>query len=109
MKHAILVVDDESAQRQLLSGSLSRDYSVVTAASGLEATQLLSHRSFDLIITDERMPGMTGIELIRWVREHAPEIPIVVMTAYGSVETAVEAMKLGAEDYLTKPLKSLDE
>jgi len=109
MKHAILVVDDESAQRQLLSGSLSRDYNVVTAASALEATQLLSHRSFDLIITDERMPGMTGIELIRWVREHAPEIPVVVMTAYGSVETAVEAMKLGAEDYLTKPLKSLDE
>ena len=109
MKHAILVVDDESAQRQLLSGSLSRDYSVVTAASALEATQLLSHRSFDLIITDERMPGMTGIELIRWVRERAPEIPIVVLTAFGSVETAVEAMKLGAEDYLAKPLKSLEE
>ncbi len=109
MRHAILVVDDEPAQRQLLSGSLSRDYTVVTAASGLEATQLLSHRSFDLIITDERMPGMTGIELIRWVRERAPEIPTVVLTAYGSVETAVEAMKLGAEDYLAKPLKSLDE
>jgi two-component system response regulator AtoC len=109
MKHAILVVDDESAQRQLLSGSLDRDYSVVTAASASEATQLLSHRSFDLVITDERMPGMTGIELIRWVRERAPEIPIVVLTAYGSVETAVEAMKLGADDYLAKPLKSIDE
>jgi DNA-binding NtrC family response regulator len=109
VKHAILVVDDEPAQRQLLTGSLSRDYTVVTAASGLEATQLLSHRSFDLVITDERMPGMTGIELIRWIRERAPETPVVVLTAYGSVDSAVEAMKLGAEDYLAKPLKSLDE
>ncbi len=109
MKHTILVVDDEPAQRQLLSGSLSRDYAVVTAANGLEATQLLANRSFDLIITDERMPGMNGIDLIRWARERVPEIPIVVLTAFGSVETAVEAMKLGAEDYLTKPLKSPDE
>ena len=109
MRHTILIVDDEAAQRQLLSGSLGRDYDVVAAGNGLEATQLLANRSFDLIITDERMPGMDGIGLIRWARENCPETPIIVLTAFGSVETAVEAMKLGAEDYLTKPLKSPDE
>jgi len=109
MKHSILIVDDEPAQRQLLSAALAKEYSVVAAANGIEATQLLSQRSFDLVITDQRMPGMGGIELIKWIRERIPEIPIVVLTAHGSVETAVEAMKLGAQEYLTKPLKSPEE
>jgi DNA-binding NtrC family response regulator len=109
MKFSILVVDDEAGQRQFINGSLAKDYEVVTAANGLEASQLLSHRSFSLVITDERMPDMGGIELIRWMREKSPETPVVVLTAYGSVETAVEAIKLGAEEYLTKPLKSPEE
>jgi DNA-binding NtrC family response regulator len=109
MKNSILVVDDESAQRQLLAASLGNDYLVVAAANGTEAVQLLSARSFDLVITDERMPEMDGIELIRWVHEHMPETPIIVLTAYGSIATAVEAIKLGAHEYLTKPLKSPDE
>lgn len=109
MNYSILIVDDEPAQRQLLSGSLAKEYAVTTAADGVEATQLLVSRSYDLIITDERMPRMDGIELIKWIREQMPEIPIIVLTAYGSIETAVEAMKLGAQEYLTKPLKSLDE
>lgn len=109
MKYTLLIVDDEPAQRQLLAGSLSRDYDVVAAADGVEATQLLAARSFDLIITDERMPRMGGIELIQWVRERMPEIPIIVLTAYGSVQTAVEAIKLGAQEYLTKPLKNPEE
>jgi DNA-binding NtrC family response regulator len=109
MKQTILVVDDEPGQRQFVSGALGRNYDVVTAANGAEASQLLSHRSFGLVITDERMPGMGGLELIRWIREKSPETPVIVLTAYGSVETAVEAIKLGAEEYLTKPLKSPDE
>jgi DNA-binding NtrC family response regulator len=109
MKFTVLVVDDEPGQRQFISGSLSKEYEIVTAANGLEASQLLSHRSFNLVITDERMPVMGGIELIRWMREKSPEIPVIVLTAYGSVETAVEAIKLGAEEYLMKPLKSPDE
>jgi DNA-binding NtrC family response regulator len=109
MKRTILIVDDEPGQRQFLSGSLSREYDTVTAANGQEAAQLLAHRSFSLVITDERMPGMGGIELIRWMRENSPETPVIVLTAYGSVETAVEAIKLGAEEYLTKPLKSPEE
>jgi len=109
MKNSILVVDDEPAQRQLLTASLDKDYQVVTAANGAEAVQLLSARSFDLVITDECMPGMTGIELIQWTRERMPEVPIIVLTAFGSIATAVEAMKLGAQEYLTKPLASPDE
>ncbi len=109
MKYTILVVDDEPGQRQFISGSLSREYEIAAAANGLEASQLLSHHSFSLVITDERMPGMSGIELIRWMREKSPETPVIVLTAYGSVETAVEAIKLGAEEYLTKPLKSPEE
>jgi len=109
MKHSILVVDDEPAQRQLLTAALNKDYLMVAAANGLEAMQLLSARSFDLVITDERMPDMGGIELVKWLRERMPEIPVIVLTAYGSIATAVEAMKLGAQEYLTKPLKSPDE
>jgi len=109
MKSTILVVDDQPGQRQFISGSLAREHEIVTAANGLEASQLLSHRSFDLVITDERMPGMSGIDLIRWMRDKSPETPVIVLTAYGSVQTAVEAIKLGAEEYLTKPLKSPEE
>jgi DNA-binding NtrC family response regulator len=109
VKTSILIVDDEPAQRQLLMASLNRDYTVTAAASVAEAMQLLSARSFDLVITDERMPEASGIELIRWAREHVPEMPVIVLTAYGSIPTAVEAMKVGAQEYLTKPLKSPDE
>jgi DNA-binding NtrC family response regulator len=109
MKFSILVVDDEPSQRQFISGSLAKEYEVMTAANGIEASQLLSHRSFGLVITDERMPGMGGIELIRWMREKSPETPVIMLTAYGSIETAVEAIKSGAEEYLTKPLKSPEE
>jgi DNA-binding NtrC family response regulator len=109
MKSSILVVDDEPSQRQFISGSLAKEYEVVTAANGMEASQLLSHRGFSLVITDERMPGMNGIELVRWMREKSPETPIIVLTAYGSIQTAVEAIKLGAEEYLIKPLKSPEE
>ncbi|RPJ61248.1 MAG: sigma-54-dependent Fis family transcriptional regulator [Acidobacteria bacterium] len=109
VKFSILVADDEAPQRQLMRAVLEKDFSVVTAANGEEARQLLTQRSFDLVITDERMPVVTGSELIRWMKEHAPETPVVVLTAFGSIQTAVEAIKLGAADYLTKPLKSPEE
>jgi len=108
MIHAILVVDDEPGQRQFISGAL-KEYEIITAANGEEASQILLHRSVSLVITDERMPKMSGVELIRWMHSRMPEIPVIVLTAYGSVETAVEAVKAGAEEYLTKPLKSPEE
>lgn len=108
-KPSILVVDDESGQRQFLRAVLEKDFDVTTAANGNEAVQLLRHKAFDLVITDQQMPEMSGIELIAWTQEHAPEIPIIVLTAYGTIQTAVEAMKLGARDYLNKPLQSPEE
>ena len=109
MKDSILVVDDESAQRQLLSSVLSSSYQVVTANDGAMAVGILQKRSFNLIITDENMPNMNGSELISWIRNNGIQTPIVVLTAYGSIQTAVEAMKIGAQDYLTKPLKNPEE
>jgi len=109
IKPSILVVDDEAGQRQFLRAVLEKDFQVVTAADGREATQLLENKAFDLVITDQQMPNMSGIELITWAREHVPEIPIIVLTAYGTIQTAVEAMKLGAQEYLNKPLQSPEE
>jgi DNA-binding NtrC family response regulator len=109
VKPSILVVDDEAGQRQFLRAVLEKEFDIVTAADGQEATQLLESKAFDLVITDQQMPRMSGIELITWAREHVPEIPIIVLTAYGTIQTAVEAMKLGAQEYLNKPLQSPEE
>jgi two-component system response regulator FlrC len=109
MSPTLLIVDDEPAQRQLMRAVLENDYELVTAADGHEAKQLLERRTFDLVITDERMPNITGSELVAWAHEHLPEIPFIVLTAHGSIETAVQAIKLGATDYLSKPLGSPEE
>ncbi len=109
VRHTILVVDDEPAQRQFLRAVLEREYQVSSAASGEEARKLLQNRGFDLVISDQRMPGMSGLELLAWIREHQPEVPVVLLTAFGSIDSAVEAMKMGAEDYLTKPVESPDQ
>lgn len=109
MKNSILIVDDEAAQRQLLRTVIEKNYMIQTANDGHEAKNILEQYSFDLIITNERMPNMNGIKLIKWIRDHVREIPVIVLTAYGSIQTAVEAIKLGAQDYLTKPLKNPDE
>jgi len=109
VRFSILVADDEASQRQLMRAVLEKDFAVAAAANGEEARQLLTQRKFDLVITDERMPAMSGSELVRWMRENLPDTPVIVLTAFGSIQTAVEAIKLGAADYLTKPLKSPDE
>ena len=109
VRHSILVVDDEPAQRQLVRAVLEGKYEISSAAGGEEARRMLSGRGFDLVITDQRMTPMTGIELLAWIREHTPETPVIVLTAYGTIDSAVEAVKLGAEEYLSKPFKSPDE
>ncbi|UCF37799.1 MAG: sigma-54-dependent Fis family transcriptional regulator [Acidobacteriota bacterium] len=109
ISHSILIIDDEPAQRQFLRAVLQKTYSVSSAASGEEAKELLSSRTFDLVVTDQRMPGISGIELIPWLKQRSPETPIIVLTAYGTIDSAVEAMKVGADDYLTKPVKNPDE
>ncbi|MGD9380307.1 MAG: response regulator, partial [candidate division WOR-3 bacterium] len=105
----ILVVDDESAQRELLAGFLKKQGHVVTtAASGVEAVGLNTTTGFDLAILDLKMPELDGIETIVRMKEIDPETYFVVLTGYGTVESAVRAMKSGAYDYLNKPV-NLDE
>ena len=105
----ILVVDDEPAQRELVSGFLARHgFEVTTARDGAEALERFRREPVDLILTDQKMPGLSGLELTQAARAVNPEVAVVVMTAYGTIEHAVAAIKAGATDYLTKPL-NLDE
>jgi two-component system NtrC family response regulator len=105
----ILVVDDEEPQRRVLAGFLRKaGYEVEARGSAREALELAATRTVDLVLTDLRMPGQGGIELLDALHGVNPEIPVVVMTAYGTVASAVDAMKRGAADYLSKPV-DLDE
>ncbi len=109
MKAFVLVVDDDDANRVTLERILSREgLDVVHAASGRAAMELLREHRVDLVLTDLKMPGMTGIDLLKAARVVDPDMEVVVMTAYGTVETAVEAMKEGAYDFVSKPLKRVE-
>jgi len=100
----ILVVDDEEAMRESLAAWLIKgDYGVDMAPSGVKALEALSRRPFDLALVDIKMPGMDGHELLRRIKEEHPATMVVMITAYGSIESAVKAMKEGANDYLLKP------
>jgi DNA-binding NtrC family response regulator len=100
----ILVVDDESEMRSALSHALTRDgFAVESAASGMKALSKIKKDPVSLVITDLKMPEMSGMEVLGAVRKLAPEIPVIVITAYGSIHNAVEAMQAGAADYLLKP------
>lgn len=100
-----LVVDDEKTQRETLRTVLeSWGHQVQEASSGQDALDLLEGNPIDVILTDLRMPGMTGLDLLAAAKEARPDIDVIVMTAYGSVEGAVQAMKNGAVDFITKPI-----
>jgi two-component system NtrC family response regulator len=102
-------VDDEKVQREILEGFLVKQgYEAMAAEDGQKALEKFKSGAFELILTDYRMPEMDGIQLLREVRRLQPEAIVVIMTAYGTVGTAVAAMKEGAYDYLTKPI-DLDE
>ena len=101
---AILIADDEEIMRDSLGSILGRvGHAVTVARDGRVALKKLAERSFDVVISDLRMPNLDGIELLKSVRESSPDTPVIVITAHGTVETAVEAMKLGAFDFITKP------
>ena len=105
----LLIVDDEKAQRQVLLGDLkSRGYKVLEADSAETALDIVRKNLIDVILTDLKMPGASGIDLLTNLKEINPEISVVIMTAYASVETAVQALKNGAYDFITKPY-NLDE
>ena len=104
MQKRILIADDESTIRETLANILSEEgYRVTTAKDGLEAVEHMSKTDFDLALVDIRMPGMDGLAVLGKAREICPDTQIIIITAFGTIEDAVEALKLGASDYVTKP------
>ena len=105
MHRDILIVDDEQDMLQLLKRSLTPDLDcrIETASSGKEALRAISHHPFDLVLADIKMPEMDGLELLELIKRKKPELTVVMMTGYGTVDTAVEAMRNGAYDFVTKP------
>ncbi len=106
-KGRILIVDDERSMRDMLEIFLSREgYSVHCSSSASDALEVLEQKgAFDLTISDINMPGLSGFDFLRQAHSEYPDMPFLMITAYGSADSAVEAMKLGAEDYITKPFR----
>ncbi|MBW2122457.1 MAG: response regulator [Deltaproteobacteria bacterium] len=106
---SILLVDDYIPSRNVLQEFLEGDsFSIVTAENGLEAIHAIGENRFDLVITDLKMPGPNGIEVLKRARQANPDVQVIIITGYASLETAIEAVKEGAYDYITRPFK-LDE
>jgi DNA-binding NtrC family response regulator len=106
----VLVVDDEAPLRDILQRGLTQmgGFTVEVAQNGQEAIEKIESEIFDLVLTDLMMPEMDGMELLKIIKGTRPEVPVIMMTAYGSIDTAVEAMKTGANDYITKPVDLRD-
>ncbi len=105
----VLVVDDEGAIRYSVSKTLQRiGYQVDEASSGEEALDMITKREYEVILTDIRMPGLTGVDLLKRIKDIAPDGIVILMTGYASLGTAVESLRLGAHDYLIKPSSSQD-
>jgi len=105
----VLIVDDEQSMRQMVAIALRQDgHDVVTAEDGEVAARELDANRVDVVVSDIKMPGFDGIELLRYAREHCPETEVILMTAYTSTESAIEALRLGAYDYISKPFE-IDE
>jgi two-component system NtrC family response regulator len=107
--YSILIIDDEEAQRNILKGYLDKKgYRIFSASSGTEGIELIQKNMIDIVLSDYKMPDKTGLEVLETVKEINPEISFVILTAYGTIENAVKAMRLGAFDYIAKPV-DLDE
>jgi len=107
--YSILIVDDEDAQRSILKGYLEKKgYKIYSASSGTEGIKFVQNNLIDIVLSDFKMPDKTGLEVLEEVKKINPEISFVILTAYGTIEDAVKAMRLGAFDYISKPV-DLDE
>jgi two-component system response regulator HydG len=105
-KGRVLVVDDKLEMAQMLAEGLSEQgYQAQSVGSGAEALALLPRESFDALVTDLRMPGVDGLELLRFSKQSAPDRPVIVMTAFGAMDSAIESIRQGAYHYLTKPFR----
>src|SRR5689334_3481903 len=109
MEH-ILIIDDDPGFRTLLQTILcDAGYDVAAGATAADARRMGAIASYQLALTDLKLPDGDGLDVLRWFQAHAPEVPVIMITAFGTVVSAVEAMKLGAADYLGKPLSSPEE
>jgi two-component system NtrC family response regulator len=107
--YSILIIDDEDAQRSILRGYLEKKgYKIFSASSGTEGIKAIQNNLIDIVLSDFKMPDKTGLEVLEEVKKINPEISFVILTAYGTIENAVKAMRLGAFDYISKPV-DLDE
>jgi len=105
MSYTILVIDDEKIQRHMVAGFLEKQgYSVIQAGDGPEGLAIIRDRQVDIVLSDYKMPKMTGIETLDEIKKINPGIQVILITAYGTVDTAVSAMKKGAADFVTKPI-----
>ncbi len=108
--HEVLVVDDEAVVLTVLREALRRGgYRVTTAASAEEAIDLMHKRRFDLVLTDKNLPGASGLDVLRAARTLTPAPAIVLITGYSSFDSAIEAMDIGAHDYIEKPIRDVDD
>jgi len=108
-KRSVLIVDDEQIMRDSIREALlSSGYDVTVAEDGLMAKEILQKHEFHVVVSDIKMPGLTGIELLKFIKDVTPDTLVVLMTAFGTIESAIEAMREGAFDYLTKPF-SIDQ
>lgn len=105
----IMVVDDDRRMRRLLARFLFREgYEVEEAPDGSVAAEVLAARPMDVVLTDVRMPGMDGLELMESIRDHSPETAVILMTAFGTEDSRAEALEEGADGYLSKPFQIED-
>src|SRR6056297_995566 len=102
-KKNILIIDDEKNIRFTLKKSLESDYEVVTAVNGEDGIEKFQENNFDLVLLDMKLPGMDGMEVLKQIKDIDKTADIIIITGFGSVDSAVETMKLGAIDYLRKP------
>src|SRR4030067_1849663 len=103
----ILIVDDEKNLLEVLSIMLAQEgYNVTTSTGGKEVFEILENNEFDMVITDIKMPIISGLDVLRFVKESSPDTVVIMITAFASHETAVETMKAGAYDYITKPFNN---
>src|SRR6266436_3734610 len=101
----ILIVDDVATNREFIREALMcQEYKITEAVAGGQALEMMENEGADLVITDLRMPGISGVDLLRKLRVKYPDTTVILLTAWGTVESAVEAMKAGAHDYITRPL-----
>ena len=107
MSEKVLIVDDEPGMRSLLVRVMEKQgYHARAASAGAEAMEMMAREEWHLVVADIDMPEMNGLELLEKIRSRSPGLPVVMITAYATVESAVEAMKLGAYDYITKPFQT---